>query len=740
MPAIKDYLNYAEIALASYGQALSLGARANAPKYQRVGMAESQAIQFDQSWSVLGQADIGDGFSAALFQKVDATGNPTGEKVLGIRGTEASHWGIDYLFDVVVIALLGTNRGSLQYASLEAFYQQMVSTGKLGTNEQFTVSGHSLGGFLAQAFTAKHDAVVAATYTYNSPGFAGSIPVGGVGTQLLEFFGITDASIPSNKIFNARAVDGLSATSGLGQMIGYVNTFNIEKSDPISNHSIVTLTDSLVVQAMLLMLDPAVSQSTANSLVQAASNQHGNTLEQLLDGVRHMTLGSSVASTDTGDRNMLYANLKLLTDSATFKALAGKATITLASSSLATTAKTDFAAFLSLNALSPVIISTTDSAAISALKAANADLSTAWTADNNARLYGDTTKVFDYSDNWYTDRTTLLTAITARNTKDGDGVAYSNAFPVDRAYDLHWTDTSGAEQILIAENTARQGGVLTPIPMQRFWFGGDGNNTLTGTDNKLGDHLYGGGGNDTISGLAGDDYLEGNAGNDQLDGGAGIDALLGGAGDDKLEGGEGLDLLFGGAGNDTYSYASAFGTDIIKDSDGQGKIVIGKDQPHGKGEAPISAPALTGGKKLADDAYISDDKKTTYAKVGKDLITRLTNSDATGFIVVQDWEAGQLGITLNDTPVPLPTTSTSYIGDFAKRKNEEQTQYVLGEDGQYVADGAQSNAQDLIAGTIGGDLIQGMGGGDVLRGGIYTRLLAHRCVLPTPKMKDGVRR
>ena len=51
----------------------------------------------------------------------------------------------------------------------------MVNTGKLGVSEQITVSGHSLGGFLAQAFAAKHDAVVTAAYTYNAPGFSSQV-------------------------------------------------------------------------------------------------------------------------------------------------------------------------------------------------------------------------------------------------------------------------------------------------------------------------------------------------------------------------------------------------------------------------------------------------------------------------------------------------------------------------------------------------------------------------------------
>jgi hypothetical protein len=71
--------------------------------------------------------------------------------------------------------------------------------------------------------------------------------------------------------------------------------------------------------------------------------------------------------------------------------------------------------------------------------------------------------------------------------------------------------------------------------------------------------LYGGSGNDLISGGSGDDrifgedgwdLLLGNSGNDRLDGGAGIDLLFGGQGDDWLYGGPGLDLLDGGPGHD----------------------------------------------------------------------------------------------------------------------------------------------------------------------------------------------
>lgn len=84
-----------------------------------------------------------------------------------------------------------------------------------------------------------------------------------------------------------------------------------------------------------------------------------------------------------------------------------------------------------------------------------------------------------------------------------------------------------------------------------FGFGFGGNDTITGRAISN-DFLYGGTGNDQLSGLAGDDFLFGQDGADQLIGDAGIDALFGGRGNDRLDGGAGRDQLYGGLGNDTY--------------------------------------------------------------------------------------------------------------------------------------------------------------------------------------------
>jgi len=100
-----------------------------------------------------------------------------------------------------------------------------------------------------------------------------------------------------------------------------------------------------------------------------------------------------------------------------------------------------------------------------------------------------------------------------------------------------------------------------------FAFGYGGEDTITGR-NISNDFLYGGTGNDQLSGLAGDDFLFGQDGSDLLSGDGGIDALFGGRGHDRLDGGSGRDQLYGGAGNDTYIVDQA--ADSVRELAGEG--------------------------------------------------------------------------------------------------------------------------------------------------------------------------
>ena len=180
---------YSQTALAAYAVDLIAGV-SNTGLYKdpKVGMSTAQATAFDNTWSVIQQSAYNiNGFSAVLLQRKDANGNPNpnGEKVLAIAGTDPSS-PADLLTDLSIV--LGSSVINLgQYAALEAFYTQLLSdpAHPLGANEAITVTGHSLGGFLAQAFTARHSAVVSAAYTYNALGL-GSMD------QLMGYLVITD--------------------------------------------------------------------------------------------------------------------------------------------------------------------------------------------------------------------------------------------------------------------------------------------------------------------------------------------------------------------------------------------------------------------------------------------------------------------------------------------------------------------------------------------------------------------
>ena len=165
MPTIRQLSVYSQTALASYAINLEPGGN-NTSAYvaDKVKMAVAQATEFNAAWDVLQQSTSTiNGFSAVLLQN-----RTTGEKVLAIAGTDSAS-PADWAADLGVF-LNGSVANMDQYMALESFYSQLVTGNKLAAGEQITVTGHSLGGFLTQAFTARHSDVVSTAYTFNAPG------------------------------------------------------------------------------------------------------------------------------------------------------------------------------------------------------------------------------------------------------------------------------------------------------------------------------------------------------------------------------------------------------------------------------------------------------------------------------------------------------------------------------------------------------------------------------------------
>jgi Ca2+-binding RTX toxin-like protein len=76
--------------------------------------------------------------------------------------------------------------------------------------------------------------------------------------------------------------------------------------------------------------------------------------------------------------------------------------------------------------------------------------------------------------------------------------------------------------------------------------------------------LFGGGGNDALTGGAGGDMLFGQTGNDTLLGLGGFDLLFGGAGNDVLTGGDADDQMFGEGGNDRMIWNPGDDSDLME--------------------------------------------------------------------------------------------------------------------------------------------------------------------------------
>src|SRR5919112_1217590 len=101
--------------------------------------------------------------------------------------------------------------------------------------------------------------------------------------------------------------------------------------------------------------------------------------------------------------------------------------------------------------------------------------------------------------------------------------------------------------------------------IQAFGLGGNDTISLNEANGALPRaNLFGGAGNDTVTGGSGADQLFGQADNDTLLGKGGADFLLGGSGNDTLTGGDADDQVFGEAGNDRLIWNPGDDSDLFE--------------------------------------------------------------------------------------------------------------------------------------------------------------------------------
>lgn len=152
------------------------------------------------------------------------------------------------------------------------------------------------------------------------------------------------------------------------------------------------------------------------------------------------------------------------------------------------------------------------------------------------------------------------------------------------------------------------------------------------------DTLYGGGGDDSLSGPNGDDQLYGGPGHDTLEGFDGDDTLAGGTDDDRLDGFVGNDLLQGDTGNDLL--LSRDGGDTMDGGQGDDSLFAGGAQS-----------ALNGG---AGDDYLNFGGGVTLSGgAGADRLDYVGaiwgDADASRISTITDFDPAQdqLSVTLS---------------------------------------------------------------------------------------------
>jgi pimeloyl-ACP methyl ester carboxylesterase len=236
-------------------------------------MSTSQAEQFAATYTVAAQyTDPVSGVSATVF--ADAAGN----RYLAIRGTEPT--GSDLTADGLLAFGLPSNLNP-QFTALKEQLDKWLKDPVVLKDQSFTVTGHSLGGYLAAAVAQSYTQVTNA-YLYNAPGVAGL--AGNLADALASALNLSSA--PSGNIWNIRGSEGFPLIAGLGYQLGTPVSIQTEAADnPLNNHSIVGLTDALAVHAAFGALDPTLSVEAIGAIIEASTDQNTYTLEAALSAL-----------------------------------------------------------------------------------------------------------------------------------------------------------------------------------------------------------------------------------------------------------------------------------------------------------------------------------------------------------------------------------------------------------------------------------------------------------------------
>lgn len=705
MPTLINRWKHSELALAAYAPLVSgMVGDGYSNVLEGNGMTVSQAEYFSRRWRVVTQHnDQVSGLSATVFEEVI-----NGSRYLAVRGTQPADVG-DIGTDLFIILAGYEINLSAQYRQLKVKVGEWLADGTLQPG--FTVSGHSLGGFLATGLAADFAGSISHAYLYNAPGLNGVL--GSATAPILRVLGI-EAPVDATKISNIKADAGLSPIAGLGAQvsspiwIAIENQFLSDVSNPPAarNHAQEILVDALALHAAYGTLMPDLAVEDMALIFHASGLKNKESIESALDVLRKIVLGD-VQSTPEGDRDGFYRNLYALQASGNYKALAGNVIFHelsgLVPEELMEMAKNDFGSFLALHHLLPFGIESQSEM----LLQTHEDLYAKWLTDRNKRSAGQTD--VEFSDQWLIDRAALMLWKQKHFSSDGQVVLRSGDA---ETYVFEDRSLEGAGASLVVAGRQRSA-VSNP---GKVIFGNQDSELILGSDIHAGDRLYAGDGDDTLVSGMGNDYLE------------------------------------GGNGFDTYQLDADSGYKSIRDVDGAGQLLI-------------DGRKAAAGYKFAENFYISEDRKFEYF-FDEITGTLFINHD----VQIDEFDNGSLGIDLLESDLmfhaelaSLPVDRSSDIewgtaaADLYSWNTSENYRpwgevfydrvflgfggddVVLFEEGIFVEDGTfpsfygwegndyikAENYLSFIIGGSGKDTIVGGEGRDFLYGDVDTEMLGY---------------
>lgn len=602
---ITEYSRYAELALASYSD-LDNGPLTGAPQQESLrqsGFSSDQAAAFATNWRVVDQYNhsmtiivedpheepreetISNGLSVTVFEEVS-----TGKRYLAIRGTDDF---MDVATNIISITLIGSQLFQNQYHSLRNKVQEWLDDGTLPPT--FTVTGHSLGGFLATGLATEFVDHVDHAYLYNTPGLGGigdavlSNYAGGLFGYILDTIGIDYPYIPDPGI-----VSNIKADAGEGFLTGssLIAMFGRQVNDPVwifiedqlstddpdrpssLNHSQRVLTDALAVYDLFTKVDPQLSLEDITYILKASTNNAGLTLETAVNSLQQvLNIGGEMVSPH--NRDELYDRIHAI-----HEAVSSESSL----QDIQIQPLTDPATVLKLKAVGPQLDLGGDYDPADAIAyryalvhmnpfviTGNADLYTNHNDSGRLDLYDPATGSGALTESYLEDGAAALAAMLVANQANREWAIFPSGGHAN--VDYMQVNDEGEYDLIARGITIGPHGPESDAQQKNIIFGSGDNDVLVAPEGSS--RLYGGAGDDVLHGS----FLT----PDRLEGGSGYNTYHAGLGDVIFDVNRQAEIHFGGVevagtyiqqGDNIYRHESEPFT-IILNSDNSATVRFG---------------------------------------------------------------------------------------------------------------------------------------------------------------------